>query len=169
MCVRTTWQLFPYKSSKTPSRPWFMGGHSTPDVTKILVYDNYIFVGVRTTENRQVGRVSAYLLWTPIPVAEPSKPQFCVRPLAGIVGSVSAGGTDVSVCECCVLSRSLCDRLITRAEESYWVWCVVVCGLETEDWHDKLWPQRRREGEFILLPLEKKKWWFNCSRDKSQF
>jgi len=31
-------------------------------------------------------------------------------------------------CECCVLSgRGLCDELITRSEESYWLWCVVVC------------------------------------------
>ena len=34
--------------------------------------------------------------------------------------------------ECCVLSgRSLCDALITRPEESYRLWCVVVCDLET--------------------------------------
>ena len=30
-------------------------------------------------------------------------------------------------CECCVLSgRGLCDELITRPEESYRLWCVVV-------------------------------------------
>jgi len=30
-------------------------------------------------------------------------------------------------CECCVLSgRGLCDGLITRPEESYRLWCVVV-------------------------------------------
>jgi hypothetical protein len=120
-----------------------MGGHSTPDVMKILVYDNYIFASVRITENHQVGRVSAYLLWPTIPVVEPSKAQLFVRPLAEIVGSVSSGGMDVSVCECCVLSRSFWDSLITRTEESYWVWCVIVCGLETQDWHDKLWPQGR--------------------------
>ena len=35
-------------------------------------------------------------------------------------------------CECCVLSgRGLCDGLITRPEESYRLWCVVVCDLET--------------------------------------
>ena len=35
-------------------------------------------------------------------------------------------------CEGCVLSgRGLCDELITHPEESYWVWCVVVCDLET--------------------------------------
>ena len=35
-------------------------------------------------------------------------------------------------CECCVLSvRGICDELITRPEESYRLWCVVVCDLET--------------------------------------
>jgi len=35
-------------------------------------------------------------------------------------------------CECCVLSgRGICDELIIRPEESYRLWCVVVCDLET--------------------------------------
>ena len=35
-------------------------------------------------------------------------------------------------CECCVLSgRGLCDELITRPEESYRMWCIVLCDLET--------------------------------------
>jgi hypothetical protein len=35
-------------------------------------------------------------------------------------------------CECCVLSgRGLCDELITHPEDSYRLWCVVVCDLET--------------------------------------
>ena len=35
-------------------------------------------------------------------------------------------------CECRVLSgRGLCDELITRPEEFYRLWCVVVCDLET--------------------------------------
>jgi hypothetical protein len=43
-------------------------------------------------------------------------------------------------CECCVLSgRGLCDKLITRPEESYRLWCVVVCDLETW-WMRKPWP-----------------------------
>ena len=42
-------------------------------------------------------------------------------------------GAWIFVCrECRVLSgRGLCDELITRPEESYRVWCVVVCDLET--------------------------------------
>jgi len=35
-------------------------------------------------------------------------------------------------CECCVLSgRGLCDGLITRPNESYRLWRVVVCDQET--------------------------------------
>jgi len=35
-------------------------------------------------------------------------------------------------CECCVLSgRGLSDEVITRPEESYRLWCVLVCDLET--------------------------------------
>jgi hypothetical protein len=35
-------------------------------------------------------------------------------------------------CECCVLTgRGLCDGLITRPEESYRLWRVVVCDQET--------------------------------------
>ena len=43
-------------------------------------------------------------------------------------------------CECCVLSgRGLCDELITRPEESYRLWCVVVCDPETS-WMRRPWP-----------------------------
>ena len=42
-------------------------------------------------------------------------------------------------CECCVLSgRGLCDGLITRPEESYRLWCVVVCDLETSKHQEAL-------------------------------
>ena len=42
-------------------------------------------------------------------------------------------------CECCVLSgRGLCDELITRPEESYRLWYVVVCDLETS-WMRRPW------------------------------
>jgi len=42
--------------------------------------------------------------------------------------------------ECCVLSgRGLCDELITRPEESYRLWCVVVCDLETSIMR-RTWP-----------------------------
>jgi hypothetical protein len=48
-------------------------------------------------------------------------------------GFESHGGAWMFVCcECCVLSgKSLCDGLITRPEESYRLWRVVVCNQET--------------------------------------
>jgi hypothetical protein len=57
----------------------------------------------------------------PIPVAVWSKASVCGRSLTRIVGS----NPTIPNCECCVLSgRGLCDELIPRPEESYWVWCV---------------------------------------------
>ena len=45
---------------------------------------------------------------------------------------ISLGAWKFVCCECCMLSgRGLCDELITRPEESYRLWCVVVCDLET--------------------------------------
>jgi len=49
-------------------------------------------------------------------------------------------------CECCVLSgRGLCDELITRPEESYELWCVVVCDLETSRMR-RPWPALGRSA-----------------------
>ena len=58
---------------------------------------------------------------TAIPAAAWTKPWVCERSLAGISGSNPPGGMNVSVsCECCVLlGRGLCDRPITRPEESH--------------------------------------------------
>ena len=68
----------------------------------------------------------------PIQVAVRSKAWFCGRYPVEIVGSNPTGNMDVCLFECCVLSgRGLCDELITRPEESYRLWCVVVCDLET--------------------------------------
>ena len=67
-------------------------------------------------------------------MAARSKAWVYGRLLAGIVGSNPAGGHGcLSVLSVlCVLSgRGLCDRLITRPEGSYRVWCIVVCDLET--------------------------------------
>ena len=58
-------------------------------------------------------------------------PKVCGRSPAEIVSSNPTWGMDVC-CECCVLSgRGLCDELTTRRKESYRLWCVVVCDLET--------------------------------------
>jgi hypothetical protein len=51
------------------------------------------------------------------------------------------------LCECCVLS-GLCEGLITRPEESYRLWCVVVCDLEASRMR-RPWPAlgRRATGK----------------------
>ena len=52
-------------------------------------------------------------------------------------------------CECCVSSgRGLCDELITRPEESYRLWCVVVCNLETS------W--MRSHTQWIVIELNRR-------------
>ena len=67
----------------------------------------------------------------PVPVAARSKAKVCGRSPAEIVGSNPTGACMFVFCKCCVLSgRGLCNELITRPEESYWLWCVVVCDLE---------------------------------------
>ena len=55
-------------------------------------------------------------------------------------------------CECCVLwGRGVCDGLITRPEEPYRVWCVIVCDLETS-WMRRPWPSGG-----LLRQINKKK------------
>ena len=76
----------------------------------------------------------------PVPVAVRSKAQVYGRSPAETVGSNATGDMNVCCCECCVLSRrSICDELITRPEESYQLWYVVVCDLETSCMR-RTWP-----------------------------
>jgi len=58
-------------------------------------------------------------------------------------------------CECRVLSgRGLCDGLITRPEESYRQWCVVVCDLETsknEEAMTRVGSKHNRKIKIIII------------------
>jgi len=45
----------------------------------------------------------------------------------------------MSVVSVVLSGTGLCDELITRPEESYRLWYVVVCDLETS-WMRRLWP-----------------------------
>ena len=66
----------------------------------------------------------------PMPVAARSKVWVCGLSPVEIAVFNPTGGMDV--CLLRVLSgRGLCDELITRPEESYRLWCVIVCDLET--------------------------------------
>jgi len=66
-----------------------------------------------------------------IPLATQSKVWVCGLSPAEIMGFNPTGC--MGVCrECCVFTgRGLCDKLVTRTEEPYLLWCVVVCDLET--------------------------------------
>jgi len=93
-------------------------------------------------------------------VAARSKSWFCGRSPAEIVGSNPTGGVDVCRA-CCVFSgRGLCDGLITRPEESYRMWCVVVCGIETS-WLRRSWPNGgcRAKNKEIKLYTPQQTWW----------
>jgi hypothetical protein len=71
-----------------------------------------------------------------------------LRPLVRI----PPGTRKLVCCECCVLSGTgLYNELITRPEESYRLWCVVVCDLETS-WMRSPWPTGK-----LLCPKERKK------------
>ena len=89
-----------------------------------------------------------------------SKTLVCGRSPAEIVDSNPTGSMDVCF-ECCVLSdRDLCNELITRPEESYRLWCVVVRDLEkhiprVEEGQDPLggYHTKRRKIEVIYNNL----------------
>ena len=69
----------------------------------------------------------------PISVAAPPKAWVCDRSLAGIAGSNPIKGMDVRLlCSLCVIGGGLCDEIIARPEESYRLWCVVACDLESD-------------------------------------
>ena len=53
-------------------------------------------------------------------------------------------------CECCVMSgRGLYEELISRPEDSYRLWCVVVCDLETLRMR-RPWPAGRMGGGAVV-------------------
>ena len=77
-------------------------------------------------------------------------------------------------CECCVLSgRGLCDELITRPEESYRLWYVVVCDLETSRMR-RPWPalgrsateREKKTAEITVQHLILYKQFTNCDQGR---
>jgi hypothetical protein len=86
-----------------------------------------------------------------IPVAARSKASVCGHsPLLRLCFRIPLGAWMLVCCECYVLSgRGLCDGFITRPEEPYRLWRVVVCDQETSKneeakacyWAVKIQPQ----------------------------
>ena len=80
------------------------------------------------------------MLWMPVPVAVRSKCRFVTARLLRLWVRIPPEAWMFVCCECCVLSRrGICDELITRTEESYRLWWIVVCDLETS-WMRRPWP-----------------------------
>jgi hypothetical protein len=80
--------------------------------------------------------------------------------LLGLWVRIPPGSWMFVCCEYCVLSGTgLCDDLITRPEESYRLWYVVVCDLETsynlknEEAMTRVGSQRHRKLLLLLLLL----------------
>ena len=68
------------------------------------------------------------------------------RSLARVAGSYPAGGIDVCrLFVFFVLGRGPCDELFTRPEQSYRLWCVVLCDLKTS-WMKRPWPTLDRSA-----------------------
>jgi len=102
----------------------------------ILPYSNPLFThlfGLRRQQEHDVPcRVS--FVWCTDPYSQ--QPRGLKRRYAGArllrLWVRIPPGSSISLSECCVFSsRSLRDELISRPEESYRLWCVVVCDLET--------------------------------------
>ena len=72
-------------------------------------------------------------------------------------------------CECCVLSiRGLCDGLITRPEESYRLWRVIVYDLETS-WMRRPWTsggsRAKNKQLTVAFCLSNKSFWLSSPWD----
>ena len=53
--------------------------------------------------------------------------------------------------------RGLCDELITRPEESYRLWCVVVCDLENlknEEARARVGSQHHKKKQFLQFAVK---------------
>ena len=94
-------------------------------------------------------------LHVPVPVAAQSKRlRSTAARLLRMWVRIPPGAWMSVCCECCVLSgRGLCDELIMHPEESFRLWCVVVCDLETSRMR-RPWPALDRsatEKKYIYI------------------
>ena len=86
-----------------------------------------LYLKTHDTHNRQI---SMFPVWLEPKISAGERPQ--AAPFLRSWVRIPPGAWIFVCCECRVLSgRGLCDELITRPEESYRMWCVVVCDLET--------------------------------------
>ena len=103
-----------------------------PEIIRILKQTTPTHIMIDQKTSRRMWNIfNNWVAWQhmmPVPVAARSAAARLLRSWVRI----PPGAWMFVCCECCVLSGSgLCDDLITRPEEFYRLWCVVVCDLET--------------------------------------
>jgi len=100
---------------------------------RFLIYFLFIFLCSLTLSNTSSFLTLSVQLIFSILLQHISKPS---RYFWSVARSVQVSVFEIIISNqrsvCCVSSgRGLCDELITRPEESYRLWCVTVCDLET--------------------------------------
>ena len=115
--------------------------------------------GPITNKSRQPPlKLRMLIIHHPVAVAARSKAQVCERSPADMWVRIPRGARMSVCCECFVLwGRGLCVGLITRPEESYRVWCIIVCDLGSS-WMRKSWPtggccaKKRKNNALDTIP-----------------
>ena len=109
LCIKSTqWLIYKLITGDIEPRPWLIMFHCRITCLGMIVCRSQWPRGLR----RRSSAARLLRLWVRIP----------------------PGAWMFVCCECCVLSGiGLCDGLITRPEESYRLWRVVVCDQETSN------------------------------------
>ena len=101
------------------------------------------------TEKWQLIFFKVILVLLPTAMAKRSRARVCGVRLLWLRVRIPLWAWMSVSCECCVLShRGLCDGVIARPEESYWLWRAIVFYLET-------WKMRRPRPELGCCPTER--------------
>ena len=141
-CVHT-WRVENSEPSDGIGRvnnPWDMKSEGTPKI-----------IGAGT---KRVIFAFTNVIYEPVPWPRGLRRRSATACLLRSWVRIAPGAWMFVCCECCVMSgRGLCDELITRPEESYRLWCVVVCDLETSRMR-RTWPALGRS-------VTKRKWIMN--------
>jgi hypothetical protein len=126
-----------------------------------ILYSRHPFFFIQQQEKQTF--LTCIWIWKPAPVAAKLRRRPIAARLLRLWTRIPPG-TWMFVCwPCCVLSgRGLCNELITRPDESYWLSCVVVCDLETS-WMGRPWPtvglSRQKQTNVNLKRVKK---WNAC-------
>jgi len=109
------------------SEPWHKSGIECKELLRPDVLTNFPYLMTIRQTGSKIGRIfSQQYLWLPVSVAARSKAARLLK----LWVRIPPGAWMFVCCTCCESGRDLCDELITPPEESYRLWCVVVCDLE---------------------------------------